>query len=320
MLLASAQPPANSPVDVHSVAMKGTEIPHAPVAACADSAESASTAGMNRRSTAAPTIIKSLLDTLRLPFSWLVRQEAVVLLTAFGVVLALVGFIELAEEIREGEMRHFDESVLRVVRRPDDPTRLIGPPWLSEAVTDITALGSTSVLVIVLLCAVGYLALQRRYDAMALVIVAAGGGGLLSAGLKQLFGRDRPDIVPHLVTVESLSFPSGHSMVALVIYLTLGALLARFAARRRVRVYVIGISLGLTSLIGITRICLGVHYPTDVLAGWAVGLAWALSCWLGARYLQYRGAVATSARQKAAGSETNAAPRADRAGATGRRG
>jgi undecaprenyl-diphosphatase len=109
-------------------------------------------------------------------------------------------------------------------------------------------------------------------------------------------------------------------MVALVIYLTLGALLARFAARRRVRVYVIGISFGLTSLIGITRICLGVHYPTDVLAGWAVGLAWALSCWLGARYLQYRGAVATSAPQKAAGSETNAAPRADRAGATGRRG
>jgi undecaprenyl-diphosphatase len=260
---------------------------------------------ITRRSTIRRTIIKPLLDTLRLPIGWLVRQEAIVLLTALVVVLALVGFFELAEEIREGEMRHFDESILRVVRRPDDRARLIGPAWLGETVTDITALGSTTVLVIVLLCAVGYLILQRRYDATALVIVAAGGGGLLSASLKQLFGRDRPDIVPHLVTVESLSFPSGHSMVALVIYLTLGALLARFAGRRRVRVYVIVISLGLTSLIGLTRICLGVHYPTDVLAGWAVGLAWALSCWLGARYLQYRGAVAPPGSQKAKGSETN---------------
>jgi hypothetical protein len=94
---------------------------------------------MHLRYTAVPAIVKPLLDTLRLPFSWLVRQEAVVLFTAFWVVLALVGFLELSEEIREGEIRHFDESVLRVVRRPNDPTRLIGLPWLSEAVTDITA-------------------------------------------------------------------------------------------------------------------------------------------------------------------------------------
>jgi undecaprenyl-diphosphatase len=80
-------------------------------------------------------------------------------------------------------------------------------------------------------------------------------------------------------------------MAAAVIYLTLGALLARFAARRRIRVYVIAVSFGLTFLIGITRICLGVHYPTDVLAGWAAGLGWALLCWLVARYLQYRGTV-----------------------------
>jgi undecaprenyl-diphosphatase len=82
-------------------------------------------------------------------------------------------------------------------------------------------------------------------------------------------------------------------MAAAVNYLTLGALLARFAARRRLRIYVIAISLSLTLLIGITRVCLGVHYPTDVLAGWAGGLGWALICWLVARYLQYRGAVET---------------------------
>jgi undecaprenyl-diphosphatase len=102
-----------------------------------------------------------------------------------------------------------------------------------------------------------------------------------------------------LVTVESHSFPSGHSMAAAAIYLTLGALLARFSARPAIRVYVIAVSLGLTCLIGVTRICLGVHYPTDVIAGWSVGLAWALVCWLGARYLQYRGSVEAPGSQKA---------------------
>jgi undecaprenyl-diphosphatase len=188
-------------------------------------------------------------------------------------------------------MHQFDGWMLRLVRRTDNPALLIGPRWLAEAVTDFTALGGTAILTTVLLCAIGYLALLHRYGAATFVLVAAAGGGLLSVGLKHVFARDRPDIVPHLVTVEGLSFPSGHSMAAAVIYLTLGALLARFAARRRIRVYVIAISLGLTFLIGITRVCLGVHYPTDVLAGWAAGLGWALLCWLVARYLQYRGAV-----------------------------
>ena len=213
------------------------------------------------------------------------------LLTAFVVVLTVYGFIELTEEMREGEMHQFDEWVLRLVRRTDDPALLIGPRWLAEAVTDFTALGGTAILTTVLLCAIGYLALLHRYGAAVFVLVAAVGGGLLSSALKQIFARSRPDVVPHLVTVEGLSFPSGHSMAAAVIYLTLGALLARFAARRRIRVYVIAVSLGLTAIVGITRVCLGVHYPTDVLAGWAAGLGWALLCWLVARYLQHRGAV-----------------------------
>jgi undecaprenyl-diphosphatase len=234
---------------------------------------------------------RSLLAPLRLPLRWLARQEAVVLLTAFGVVLALYGFIEIAEEMREGDMRHFDEWLLRLVRHESDLAVPVGPPWLPGAMTDVTALGGTAVLVVVSLVAVGYLALLHRFGAATLVVVASAGGGLLSVALKQVFARTRPAIVPHLVFVKGHSFPSGHSMAAAVIYLTLGALLARFAARRRVRIYIIGISLVLTLLVGITRVYLGVHYPSDVLAGWAAGLAWALLCWLGARYLQYRGAV-----------------------------
>jgi undecaprenyl-diphosphatase len=222
-----------------------------------------------------------------------------VLLAAFGVVLTLFAFIKTAEEMLEGDMRHFDEWLLRLLRREDNPAVPLGPPWLAEAATDITALGGTTVLVFVLLCAIGYLALERRYGAGALLLVASAGGGLLSSALKQVFARDRPDVVPHLVSVGSLSFPSGHSMLAAVIYLTLGALLARFAARRRIRTYCIAVSLLLTFLVGITRLYLGVHYPSDVLAGWSAGLAWALLCWLVARYLQHRGTVEAPGSQRA---------------------
>jgi undecaprenyl-diphosphatase len=233
------------------------------------------------------------------PLRWLARQEAVVLLTALGIVLTLYGFIEVAEEMRSGDMRHFDESLLRALRRPDDLRVPVGPAWLPEMMTEVTALGGTAVILVVLLFSVGYLALEGKYGAAALVIVASSGGGLMTVGLKQLFARGRPDVVPHLITVDSLSFPSGHSMATAVIYLTLGALLARFSLRRRSRIYVVGLALTVTFLVGITRVYLGVHYPSDVLAGWAAGLGWALCCWLAARYLQDRGAVETPGRPAA---------------------
>jgi undecaprenyl-diphosphatase len=222
---------------------------------------------------------------------WLGRQEAAVLVAALGILLALLGFIKIAEELGRGELAHFDAWLLHLLRVPGHPQSPIGPPWLLEAAQDITPLGGRTMLVAVTLFAIGYLALERKYGAMWLVGVATAGGGLLSTGMKQLFGRERPDLVPHLAAVTSLSFPSGHSLLATVLYLTLGALLARFAARRRTKVYLLTVALCATFMIGSSRVYLGVHYPTDVLAGWCVGLVWALSCWLVARYLQARGAV-----------------------------
>ncbi len=213
------------------------------------------------------------------------------LLAALGVMLSLTVFAKTAAETREGDLRELDDRVLRMVRSPDDPSVPIGPTWLVQAAIDVTALGGTTVLALFLLIVVGYLALEARYDAIVLVVVATAGGGILSAGMKWWFARARPEIVPHLVSVGSASFPSGHSMLALVTYLTLGALLARFVPRRRTRTYCITVSLLLALLVGCSRVYLGVHYPTDVLAGWSAGLAWALLCWLAARYLQYRGRV-----------------------------
>lgn len=226
---------------------------------------------------------------LRHPFRWLSRPDGVVLFVGFLLVLAVTAFVELADEVFEGDTRDFDEWLLRLLRQPDNPRIPRGPLWLMEAAHDITALGGRTALTLVVLIAMGYLGLDRKPGGMWLVGLAAAGGGLLSTVMKDLFARNRPDIVPHMITVASPSFPSGHSMLAAVVYLTLGALLARFIVRRRVRVFVLTVALLLTLLVGASRVYLGVHYPTDVLSGWTAGLAWALVCWLAARYLQRRG-------------------------------
>ena len=237
------------------------------------------------------TMVHASTRAFRLAVRWLTGQEAVVLLAALAIVLALLAFSKTAGEMMEGDLREFDDGVLRMMRSADDPSVPIGPAWLVQVAIDVTALGGTGVLAIILLIVVGYLALEGRYDAIALIVVATAGGGLLSELLKWWFARKRPEIVPHLVNVGSASFPSGHSLLAVVTYLTLGAVLARFVSRRRSRTYCIVVSLLLALLIGLSRVYLGVHYPTDVLAGWSAGLAWALPCWLVARYLQYRGRV-----------------------------
>jgi undecaprenyl-diphosphatase len=224
---------------------------------------------------------------------WVRRQEGLVLFVALTVVLALFVFIKLTDEMLEGDTRGFDEWLLRSLRQPGRPELPIGPQWLIDAARDITVLGGRTFLVLVIVLALGYLALDRKYAALCLVAVAASGGGLLSTVLKHLIGRERPDVVSHFVSVASPSFPSGHSMLAAVVYLTLGALLALFAAPRRISTYFVSVALLLTVLVGSSRVYLGVHYPTDVLGGWAAGLVWALVCWLVARYLQSRGKVET---------------------------
>jgi undecaprenyl-diphosphatase len=232
---------------------------------------------------------------------WLARQEATVLLAVLGLLIGLFGFVKIAEELAEGELGAFDEWLLRLLRVADQPHTPIGPEWLLGVAKDITVLGGRTILLAIVGGAVGYLALERKHGRMWLVVAAAAGGGILSTTMKEIFARGRPDAVPHLVAVGSPSFPSGHAMLAAVIYLTLGALLARFATRRRTKVYLLTVAALLTFLVGASRVYLGVHHPTDVFAGWCAGVVWALVCWLVARYLQARGAV-----ERTAGSPTSA--------------
>jgi undecaprenyl-diphosphatase len=192
-------------------------------------------------------------------------------------------FLQLTGEVLEGETRAFDEAILLMLRSADDPGTAVGPFWLSHAMNDITALGGTTVLSLMTILVIGYLLLAKRQGIAIFTFLSVVGGWLLSAGLKLGVARPRPDIVPHLVEVHDLSFPSGHAMLSAVTYLTLGALLSRAEPGRMTRIYTIGVAVFLTFIIGLSRVFLGVHYPTDVLGGWCAGATWALICWLIAR-------------------------------------
>lgn len=222
---------------------------------------------------------------------WVAAQELIVLASALLAVGSVWGFVVLADEVHEGDTQSFDERILKALRRPDDPGKPIGPEWLHDAAVDITALGGTTVITLMIGAIAGFLLLRRRHHAMWLVLTATAGGALLNTALKLMFSRDRPSIVPQLDIVRTHSFPSGHSMLSAVVYLTLGALLIRMVDRLRLKAYILGVAMLAALLIGLSRVYLGVHYPTDVLAGWTLGLAWALLCWIVARYLQKRGAV-----------------------------
>ncbi len=242
-------------------------------------------------STSRKTLLRSLWQRFPLPRKLLTRygtQTSLLLVLLLLVVGGGWGFVALAGEVLEGDTRALDEWVLTSLRRPDNLHQPIGPHWLVEAGRDLTALGSISVLLLFILIVAGYLGLDRKYRAMLFLLAATSTGFALSFGLKSYFERPRPDLVPHLTVVQTASFPSGHAMLSAVVYLTLGALLMPLVARR-LKFYVITVAILLTVLIGLSRIYMGVHYPTDVLAGWTAGLVWATLSWLVLRVLQRRG-------------------------------
>ena len=227
---------------------------------------------------------------------WVNRRELLPFIVLVVIALIIWAFVALAGEVMEGDTTAFDRAILFAFRNPADVSQPIGSRTVQEMARDVTALGGVALVVFITASVVVYLLLIRKFRIMLFVILAIGVGALISTLLKMGFDRPRPDLFPRGAYVETASFPSGHSMLSAITYLTLGALLARLQPSRRVKAYLIGLAIFITVMVGISRIYLAVHWPTDVLAGWAAGAAWALLCWFVAYVLQRRGKIEQTAR------------------------
>jgi len=223
------------------------------------------------------------------------RLETRVLLVVLAVAGAVWGFFTLAGEMTEGDTLAFDRHLLLLLRDPAHLSDPIGPRWLEEAMRDLTALGGFTVLTLMTLMGFALFWLHgRRLQAWVLAgtVLAA----QLSANLlKGVYDRPRPDLVPHGDYVYAQSFPSGHSTLAAAVYLTLATLIASVEIRPATKRLVYGLAVAVTVAVGISRVYLGVHWPSDVLAGWSLGAAWALGAWLVLERLRARDAPTMTA-------------------------
>jgi undecaprenyl-diphosphatase len=208
----------------------------------------------------------------------LLSIERALLITLLLIGAALSAFFRIASEVSEGDTMALDRAILVGLRSSTDPAIPVGPRWLPETMTNLTALGSATVLLFISALVIVYLLLSRQARTALFVFAATAGGIGMGGLLKLVYARPRPNLVPHLADVTSSSFPSGHATDSAIVYLTLAALLARAVPEAALRITIIGAAILLSLLIGVSRVYLGVHWPSDVVAGWSIGAAWALAC------------------------------------------
>lgn len=211
---------------------------------------------------------------------YLRRFEARVLVGVMLAAGALWAFLGIAGEMTEGETAGLDRSLMLRLRTPGDLTDPIGSRNIEEAVRDLTALGGTTVIILVTLVGVLAFAFHRKYRHALVLAGAVLLAHLTSDAGKAFYGRPRPELVPHEAYVYSASFPSGHSTLSAAVYLTLAMLVASLEPRRRTKALAYGLAAALVVAVGFSRVYLGVHWPSDVLAGWCLGAAWALAAWI----------------------------------------
>ncbi|MES2834917.1 MAG: phosphatase PAP2 family protein [Pseudomonadota bacterium] len=214
------------------------------------------------------------------------RAEVAALAALLVVTLGVMTFVEVADDATEADGQAFDQMVLHWMQPAAGDPR--GPWWLQEAAADLTSLGGISVLTLFAVIAIAFLLIQRKHLSAGLLVIGLAGGVALSEGLKALFERARPPAAFQAVETLNASFPSGHALLSTVFYLTLGVMLTRAFPKRRLKAFVLGAAILIALLIGLTRVYLGAHWASDVMAGWCAGAAWAMALWLAAWLVQRR--------------------------------
>jgi undecaprenyl-diphosphatase len=235
-----------------------------------------------------PSVLRSLLK----------RIESRALILVIGAAGALWAFFNIASEVGEGETTAIDRHILLALRNPADVSDPIGSRSLQEAMRDVTALGGVTVLTLVSIVAVLAFLIHRRARHAAILAVTIFLAFISSEGLKDFYSRPRPDLVPHGTYVYSSSFPSGHSTLSAATFLTLAMLIASLEPNRGTKRMVFALAAILVLGVGFSRIYLGVHWPSDVLAGWCLGAAWALGGWVALLKLGARGDVKEEPRSE----------------------
>ena len=218
------------------------------------------------------------------------RTEIAALSALLIIALGVMTFVEVADDMTEADGQQFDLQVLHWLQPVAGEPR--GPWWLHEAAADLTSLGGISVLTLFAVIAFSFLLIQRKRLSALLLVVGLIGGVALSEGLKALFERERPPIAYQAVETLNASFPSGHALLSTVFYLTLGVMLTRAFPQKRFKAFVLGSAITIALLIGLTRIYLGAHWASDVIAGWCAGAAWAMALWLVAYAVERRQSAA----------------------------
>ncbi|TWU03183.1 phosphatase PAP2 family protein [Neorhodopirellula pilleata] len=235
------------------------------------------------------------MQSLRPIYRWIVSHELATIILLAVIGAGTWGFVSIADEVFEGDTHRLDESILLSMRTPGDTSDPIGPNWFEEAGRDVTALGSVAALTLFTASFGGYLFVKKQPWVAVFVVVSIAAGTGVSTALKSGFDRPRPDLVPHETQIYTKSFPSGHSAMSSLVYLTLGAVMARAERDRRTKAFLMMVPIFLAILIGVSRVYMGVHWPTDVLAGWLFGITWAAASWLVFRYIQRRYALPVDA-------------------------
>jgi len=235
--------------------------------------------------------VHSLLKEKKVNLRNITQSDLIMVLGGLVLAGCLWGFIEIAGMVTSGGTAAVDEKLLLLFRTAEDLSDPVGAHWVEELMRDITGLGGVGILTFFTLASAVYMLLIQKPKMALFIIVAIVSGTLLSFALKYGFDRPRPDLVPHGSYVYTHSFPSGHSLMSALVYFTLGTLLSRVEKRKRVKIFLMSVATLLTVSIGISRVYLGVHWPSDVLAGWTVGVFWSILSLMVASSLQSSGDI-----------------------------